>query len=154
VHIHTMSDIRTRSATRADGPALRDIFRRASLSNESDRERLLAEPDTLVWSDLAIEQGRTRVATVEELPIGFATYAPSGDAFELEDLFVDPAWTRRGAATKLLEDVVSIARSSGVRAITVTANPHALSFYQNAGFVPTGSTETRFGPALRMLLAL
>jgi GNAT superfamily N-acetyltransferase len=102
----------------------------------------------------AFVEGRTRVATLDQLLIGFVTYVPTGEAFELDDLFVDPAWTRRGAATKLLEDVASIGRSSGMRAITVTANPHALDFYRNAGFVPAGSTETRFGPAPRMRLDL
>jgi GNAT superfamily N-acetyltransferase len=148
-----MPDIRIRSATPADAPALRDIFRRASLSNEGDRASLLAEPDALEWSDAFVE-GRTRVATLDQVLIGFVTYVPTGEAFELDDLFVDPAWTRRGAATKLLEDVASIGRSSGMRAITVTANPHALDFYRNAGFVPAGSTETRFGPAPRMRLDL
>jgi GNAT superfamily N-acetyltransferase len=149
-----MSDIRIRSARPQDAPALRDIFGRASLSNEGDRAHLLAEPDTLEWSDAPIGEGRTRVATVEERLIGFATYVPADDAFELDDLFVDPAWTRRGAATRLLEDVASIGRSSGIRAITVTANPHALDFYRRAGFVPAGSTETKFGPAPRMRLDL
>jgi hypothetical protein len=41
-----------------------------------------------------------------------------------------------------------------VSRIEVTANPHAMAFYERAGFVPDGTAETRFGAAPRMRLDL
>jgi hypothetical protein len=40
----------------------------------------------------------------------------------------------------------------GTRRIEVTANPHALGFYEKAGFVVAHDVRTRFGPASRMHL--
>ena len=71
---------------------------------------------------------------------------------ELEDLFVDPDWMRRGIGRTLLADQVALAESQGIARIEVTANPHADAFYRSVGFVHVGETETQFGPAARMEL--
>jgi hypothetical protein len=49
-------------------------------------------------------------------------------------------------------DAVDRSRERGLTRIEVTANPHALAFYENVGFVLDGTTETRFGPGHRMHL--
>jgi len=141
-----------RDAVTGDMDVLRDVFRRSSLSNHGDRANLLAHPDALELSDLAVSEGRTRAAVADGGIVGFATWLCAGDAFELEDLFVDPEWMGQGAARALVQDLVAIARERGVRRIEVTANPHALAFYEKAGFVAGQEVETRFGPARRMHL--
>jgi ribosomal protein S18 acetylase RimI-like enzyme len=53
--------------------------------------------------------------------------------------------------------VASIAeavRARGAERLEVTANEHALGFYTAAGFVDCGVTETEFGVARRMVLAI
>ena len=64
---------------------------------------------------------------------------------ELEDLFTDPDWMRRGIATALVRDLAAT-----VPRIYLTANPHALAFYESVGFVEDGIAETSGGPAVRM----
>ena len=159
-----MSDRRTtafyiRPATRDDVDSLRHIYRRSSLSNESDRADLLAHPDALEWSASSVEEGRTFVAAerkeIDEREegsrvMGFATIFESSGFVELEDLFVDPEDMRRGIGTSLVHEVVTLARRRGFERIEVTANWHALAFYESAGFVVEGETETRFGTAPRM----
>jgi GNAT superfamily N-acetyltransferase len=145
-------DIHIRTAQVADLGALQEIFRRASLDNDGDREMLLANPDALALSSAAIDEQRTRAAVVNGDVVGFATLLRIGDAFELEDLFVDPEWMRRGIGLALVRDAAAIAMAKGVSRIEVTANPHALAFYKRAGFVPDGTAVTRFGPAPRMSL--
>jgi GNAT superfamily N-acetyltransferase len=86
---------------------------------------------------------RTRVATIEGRIVGFATLVGN----ELEDLFTDPDWMRRGIATALLRDA-----ATRVDRIDVTANMHAQAFYEAAGFVRDGLTQTSGGPAHRMHL--
>ena len=87
-----------RDAVAADVAVLRDVYRRASLSNEGDRTTLLANPDALEFPGLGGDGRRTRVATADGRIAGFATSVPAGDAVELDDLFVDPGWMRQGPA--------------------------------------------------------
>jgi GNAT superfamily N-acetyltransferase len=142
-----------RDAVPADVAALRQVYRRASLSNDGDRANLLANPDALAWGGLGGDDRRTRVAATTGGGIaGFVTSLPAGDALELDDLFVDPGWMRQGAARALVLDVVAHARNQGIRRIEVTANQHALVFYGKAGFIADHEVQTRFGPGIRMHL--
>jgi GNAT superfamily N-acetyltransferase len=139
-----------RAAAPADVAALRDVFRRSSLSNEGDRANLQAHPDALELSALAVTEGRTRAAVADDSIVGFATWLDAGDGFEIEDLFVDPAWMRHGIGRALVLDLIAIARGRGVRRVEVTANQHALAFYESVGFAVSHEVATRFGPAPRM----
>ena len=143
-----------RVAVAADLPALRRLFRRSSLSNQGDRELMLAHPELVGPSDAAVAEGRTRVAVAADGTIlGFSTWRRlESDALELEDLFVDPDWMRCGIGRRLLADVATLARRKGIARIEVTANPHAHAFYRSVGFVFVGDTETQFGLAVRMEL--
>ncbi len=151
-----------RDAVPGDEPFLQTVFRRSSLSNEGDRDTLLAHPDVLDFSGVAVAEQRTRVATdVEGRIVGFATIAtvlaPSTDSegvVELEDLFVDPDWMRRRIGRRLVLDVVERARRAGVARVEVTANHHALAFYEECGFAYHHDVQTRFGPAPRMVLTV
>lgn len=141
-----------RTAGLDDVAAVRDIYRRSSLSNEGDRAVLLAHPDALELDATAIRLGHTRVALDGSTIVGFATIVVHDATAELEDLFVDPDHMRQGIARLLIADAVARARSSGVGRIGVTANEHAHPFYSAVGFVPDGTAETRFGPAARFRL--
>jgi GNAT superfamily N-acetyltransferase len=142
-----------RDAVPDDVPFLRDLFRRSSLSNEGDRVSLLGHPDALEFPGVAIDEQRTRVATDGRGRIvGFSTVAASTGFLELEDLFVDPDRMRQGIGRRLVLDIVERARPAGVARLEVTANHHALAFYEDAGFVFHHDVETRFGPAPRMHL--
>jgi GNAT superfamily N-acetyltransferase len=141
-----------RAAVPGDMTALRDVFRRSSLSNDGDRANLLAYPDALELSDLAVTQGRTRAAVADDGIVGFATWLSAGDAMEVEDLFVDPERMRQGFGRALVLDLIAIARGRGVRRFEVTANQNALAFYEEVGFLVSHEVETRFGPAPRMHL--
>jgi GNAT superfamily N-acetyltransferase len=142
-----------RWAVPADLDAVREVFRRASLSNAGDRDTLLAHPEVLLWSGDSIAERRTRVAVEHDGAIaGFATVLLIDGALELEDLFVEPRRMRRGIARRLVEDMLDVARTLGVERMVVTANPHAMAFYVAVGFIPDGTAETTFGPAPRMRL--
>jgi GNAT superfamily N-acetyltransferase len=148
-----------RTAVPADLPVLQQVYRDASLSNVGDAALLLAHPDYLVFTGDGIAEGRTRVATsaVEDDDgiRGFATVAvdPYG-GLELEDLFVDPRWRRRGIARELVLDLVAAARRGGHQRLCVTGNPHALGFYRSVGFVEDGPADTELGRGTRLHLDL
>jgi GNAT superfamily N-acetyltransferase len=143
-----------RLGTPADLVALADIYRRASLSNPGDRDRLLAHPEHLVLEPDGLAEGRTHVAAENGVVVGFATWAETDDGMELEDLFVDPDWMRRGIATALVTRIVDVLRSRGADTLEVTASPDALAFYRAAGFVDIGVTQTTFGSAPQLQLKL
>jgi GNAT superfamily N-acetyltransferase len=139
-----------RDAVPGDLAALRDVYARSSLSNDGDRDNLLAHPDALGFPDRAVREGRTRAAVASGVIAGFATWLSAGDAIEIEDLFVDPDWMRQGIGRELVLDLISISRGRGANRVEVTANQHALAFYERNGFVVSHEVATRFGPAPRM----
>src|SRR5215467_9661383 len=138
----------------ADLSAASDVYRGASLSNAGDRDNLLAHPEYLVLGPEGLAGGRTYVAEEDGSLVGFATWIEAGGVFELEDLFVDPEWRRRGIAAALVGRIAQVLRARGVRRLEVTANPRAMGFYRAAGFVDCGVAGTVFGTAPRMALAI
>ncbi len=127
------------------------MFRRASLSNERDRGPLLEHPEWLVLPDDGVREGRTRVAVGDAgAVLGFATYLVAGGVAELEDLFVDPDWMRHGIGEALVLDVAARLDEQRVEVLEVTANPHAMAFYEHMGFTEHRIVDTQFYPAPRM----
>jgi GNAT superfamily N-acetyltransferase len=138
----------------ADLVAASGVYRSASLSNAGDRDNLLAHPQYLVLGPGGLAEGRTYVADEQGSLVGFATWIEADGIFELEDLFVDPHWRRRGIAMALVNRIAQVLRARGVQRLEVTANPHALGFYRAAGFIDCGVADTVFGAAPRMVLAI
>jgi ribosomal protein S18 acetylase RimI-like enzyme len=143
-----------RPGTSADLAAASRVYRRASLSNAGDRDNLFAHPEYLILGPAGLAEGRTHVAERDGSVVGFATWAETAGTIELEDLFVDPSYRRRGIATALLRRITEVVRARGAERLEVTANPHALGFYRAVGFADCGVAETVFGAAPRMVLAL
>jgi GNAT superfamily N-acetyltransferase len=143
-----------RLGTSADLDAASSVYRRASLSNEGDRPNLLAHPEYLILGPAGLAEGRTYVAEQDGTVVGFATWAEADGIIDLEDLFVDPDYRRRGLAAALVARIAGVLRARGVERLEVTANPHAMGFYRAAGFTDSGVAETEFGTAPRMVLML
>ena len=149
-----MDPIDVRAATAADEAAVGRVFRSASLSNDGDREVLLAHPEALDLDGGLLARGRTRVATSGDgAVVGFASTRPTETGvLELDDLFVDPGARRLGAARRLIGRIVEEAATEGIARIEVTANSHAMGFYEAVGFVAEAPADTEFGSGLRMHL--
>ena len=142
-----------RRAAAADFDALQQIYRRAALSNPGDRAGLLAHPEFLRLDDDLVGRGRTWVATTtdDDTVVGFAaTSRVNDDVLELDDLFVDPDWRRRGAARQLIERIMKEAVAERATSIEVTGNTHAMSFYRAVGFTSETRVATPLGTGTRM----
>ncbi|MGC5584954.1 GNAT family N-acetyltransferase [Ornithinimicrobium sp. W1679] len=141
-----------------DLPALQRVFRAAALSNAGDLPLLRAHPELLAFAGAGVAGGRTRVAMPaagDGRIVGFATVvADPLDGLELEDLFVDPAWHRRGIARALVLDAVATARKAGHRRLGVDGNPHALGFYRAVGFIEVEQLADGAGAGMRLMLDL
>jgi GNAT superfamily N-acetyltransferase len=149
-----MTVLTTRVATAADADALQDIYRAASLSNEGDRDELLAHPEYLILPADLPSSGRAVVAADDSYgPVAFASLRDTGDGVaELDDLFTHPDWRRKNAARLALNALIADARTRGVRRIEVTANTPAMGFYDAVGFRRVGTAETELRSAPRMVL--
>ena len=143
-----------RIGTSADLPAASSVYRRASLSNDGDRDNLLAHPEYLILGPDGLAEGRTHVAEEDGTVVGFATWSEASGVTDLEDLFVDPDYRRRGIATALVRRIAEVLRARGTERLEVTANPHAMEFYRSAGFTDFGVARTEFGDGARMVLTL
>ena len=144
--------VQIRDALVSEVETLEDVLRRASLMWEEYREDLLAHPEVIDVPLHDIEAGNVRVATGALPVLGFHSLRPghTQDVAELDGLFVDPEFWRRGIGRALVEDALDLARARGCRRIEVTANPRAVEFYEKLGFVHDSVVRTQFGQGLRM----
>jgi ribosomal protein S18 acetylase RimI-like enzyme len=131
--------------------ALESLRRRSSSVWDADRDRLPPR-DAVELPPDAIRERRVRVAVVPQARrVGFSVMLPiRGRVCELDGLFVDPEFARRGVGRLLVADVLERARSAEATRLDVIADPRAAGFYERVGFRPAGQVTTRLGPALRM----
>ena len=140
-----------RPAQPAERAALEALQLRSSLHHPLYREQLAAHPEVIELPAEQIAAGDVLVAEQDGALLGFAALLErSGDACELDGLFVEPEHMRRGVARRLVAETERLARERGATRIDVVANPQALAFYTAVGFIATGEAQTRFGPAPRM----
>jgi GNAT superfamily N-acetyltransferase len=147
--------VRIRHATAGEAERLEGLQRRSSDVWEAYREQLAAHPDAIELPETFINRGWVRVAvTDDDAPIGFSVVIPTDDlVHDLDGLFVEPASLRCGVGRALVEDAAARAAEAGARCLEVTAGP-AQGFYEKVGFQLVGTTQTRFGPAVRMRRSL
>ncbi|MGD0769373.1 MAG: GNAT family N-acetyltransferase [Tepidisphaeraceae bacterium] len=67
---------------------------------------------------------------------------PTGREAYVMNTYTDPAWRRRGIASRLLQLLIEYARQNNCGKISLHALPKGRSIYVNAGFVPI-ETEMR-----------
>lgn len=145
-----------RDARPDEALALAALQRRSADVWDEYRAQLAANPDAIEPPHRAIADGRVRVAAdASGRLLGFSVVLPIRDGrCELDDLFVEPEWMRRGVGRLLVADLTARAATLGASHVDVIANPNALAFYERLGFETTGQASTRFGEAPRMSLEL
>jgi ribosomal protein S18 acetylase RimI-like enzyme len=145
-----------RDARPDEALALAALQRRSADVWDEYRAQLAANPDAIEPPHRAIADGRVRVAAdASGRLLGFSVVLPIRDGrCELDDLFVEPEWMRRGVGRLLVADLTARAAAAGASHVDVIANPNALAFYERLGFETTGQASTRFGEAPRMSLEL
>lgn len=140
-----------RTATVAEQKTLEALQWRASLTNAGDRDALLANPDAINISLDQLASGRVFVAELRGVTVGFSAIEPREDGeTELDALFVEPTFRRRGIARLMVDHCGEVARKRNSAALHVTGNPHAMDFYLSYGFEELGTIQTRFGPGVLM----
>ena len=124
--------IRLRAARAEDVPRLREIAIAAKGHWGYDLERVRAWGAEIT---IGSEEGGKEilVAEIEGSIAGWASVEPRGEAWWLEDLWVDPARMGAGLGSRLFQDAVDRARSAGAARLEWEAEPNALGFYTRMG---------------------
>ena len=149
--IDMINAISIRLALPSEREVLEALQWRASLNNPNDREALLAHRDAISLPMEQIAAGQVYVAENGQQIVGFAALLPREErAMELDGLFVEPHFWRRGAGRLLVNHCCRVARKNGAAVLRVIGNPHAEAFYEACGFAVTGREKTRFGFGLLM----
>jgi GNAT superfamily N-acetyltransferase len=150
-----VSHIHIRPALTSEKEALEALQLRASLNNPGDREAMLAHPEAIELPFVQLAASCVFVAECDGDCAGFAVVLPRPDGqSELDGLFVDPPFWRRGIGRSLVEYSAAFARRKGASVLHVIGNPHAEDFYRACGFHFLQTVETPFGVGLRFSLAL
>ena len=120
------------------------------------RGTLEAWTDELRVSAADIASKPAYVGAIDGCLAGFYTLAPAERAWELDNLWVAPAFMHLGMGRSLLAHALEVAFRGGATSVTVDADPNAEAFYLSCGAVrcgevpaPIAGEPRRIRPQLR-----
>lgn len=123
-----------RAARRGEAASLTALCVRSKAHWGYDTGFMRLSAAALEVDEADIAAGRVLVAgDAADRPLGMATVLGTGDAVDLDALFVDPPAIGSGAGRKLFEAACTLARGLGAARMTILADPHAAPFYERMG---------------------
>jgi predicted GNAT family N-acyltransferase len=129
----------------AAGTALAEIRRRVFIEEQS-------VPEALEWDGLDENAVHVLASDNANRPIGCARLLPQG---KIGRMAVLPEWRGRGVGWTMLETLIALARTQGLSEISLSAQTHAIPFYERAGFQVCSEIYDDAGiPHRDMVLAL
>ena len=99
----------------------------------------------------ALEKLALFVAEVSGRTIAWASVEPQGDVAWLADLWVEPAWIRKGVGRWLFRQAAEHARTVGARVLEWEAEPNALGFYEKMGGRYVRDSTSEWGRTLSVM---
>ena len=98
-----------------------------------DSRYIVAEIDSrIVGSAVAMRRRTVSERYLKSLPTGY-----------IANVYVDPAFRRRGAARSLTAAAIDWLRSIGCEVVRLQASQYGRPLYESMGFEPTGEMELR-----------
>ena len=129
----------------AAGTALAEIRRRVFIEEQS-------VPEALEWDGLDENAVHVLASDNANRPIGCARLLPQG---KIGRMAVLPEWRGRGVGRTMLETLIALARTQGLPEVSLSAQTHAIPFYEQAGFQSCSEIYDDAGiPHRDMVLAL
>lgn len=104
--------------------ALGEIRRRVFIDEQS-------VPEALEWDGLDEDAVHVLASDGANQPIGCARLLPHG---KIGRMAVLPEWRGHGVGRTMLEKLIALARAQGLSEISLSAQAHAIPFYEQAGF--------------------
>ena len=108
----------------AAGTALAEIRRRVFIEEQS-------VPEALEWDGLDENAVHVLASDNANRPIGCARLLPQG---KIGRMAVLPEWRGSGVGRTMLETLVALARAQRLSEVRLSAQTHAIPFYEQAGF--------------------
>jgi putative acetyltransferase len=133
-----MSAIALRPFLPSDARRCIEIFRTSieELASEDydddQREAWSARADDPAAFAERLSESLTLIASLDGASVGFASLKGLAD---LDMLYVDPAFARRGVGTALIDALVRIAQARGVEKLSADASDSARPLFERNGFV-------------------
>jgi predicted GNAT family N-acyltransferase len=106
------------------GAALAEIRRRVFIEEQS-------VPEALEWDGLDENAVHVLASDDANRPIGCARLLPQG---KIGRMAVLPEWRGSGVGRTMLETLIALARARGLPEVSLSAQTHAIPFYEQAGF--------------------
>jgi putative acetyltransferase len=100
--------------------------------DEDQREAWSARADDPAAFAERLSESLTLIASLDGASVGFASLKGLAD---LDMLYVDPAFARRGVGTALIDALVRIAQARGVEKLSADASDSARPLFERNGFV-------------------
>jgi GNAT superfamily N-acetyltransferase len=146
--------VELRAPTTAELPALREIERRAGRVFADVGLALVAddEPPPIEALSVHVAAGTIWVAVVDGRPVAYATASEVDREGHLDQVSVDPDYSRRGLGRQLIELVCAWAAAKGLPAVTLTTYrdvPWNGPLYRRYGFDMLDDDE--LGPELQAI---
>ena len=122
----------------ADAPVLREIFRdsiedlTADDYTEAQQEAWASAADDLGVFKAKLSAQLTLVATLEGLPVGFASLEGKD---KIDMLYVHPAATGQGVGAMLVDALEKLAGARGTAKLPVDASDSARGFFEKRGYI-------------------
>jgi GNAT superfamily N-acetyltransferase len=137
--------MRTRQATTADTPFLRDLHHRAYhdvVLRQFGRWDLAEQGD---WFDKSLREADFSVIEESGSPIGAFGTRIEADHVQLVELQVLPEWQNKGFGARVLslQQEAALQRQLPIR-LRVLLENRALALYVRHGFIVTGQTDTHY----------
>ena len=139
----TMIQIKRVSWTEAE-PALAQIRRKVFIEEQQ-------VPEELEW-DGEDAQAIQLLAYSADIPVGTVRMLTDG---HLGRMAVLKEYRHRGIGRLLMQEMLALARQQGLPRVVLSAQTHAIAFYQRFGFIAEGDTFLDAGiPHRQMALSL
>lgn len=130
---------------RGAGAALAEIRRRVFIEEQAVLE-------ALEWDGLDEVAVHVLARDDANRPIGCARLLPGG---KIGRMAVLPGWRGQGVGQSMLRALIELARKQGLAEISLSAQTHAIAFYEQAGFRVCSAIYDDAGiPHRDMVLAL
>jgi N-acetylglutamate synthase-like GNAT family acetyltransferase len=146
--------IKVRQAVPADTLQLNTVMRHASLAIETGEvlQRLRNEPELLQVDGTLIDSGQVVLAEADGVVVGLASFVIIEGAYaELDGMFVDPSYWRRGIGKIIFEAVERELTARQATGIRVVSSASAVDFYKSVGFSIVGEESTSLGPTVPVM---
>ena len=133
-----MSAISLRPYLPADASLCAEIFRASIELSASDdysdeqRDAWAARADDTVAFGARLAGSLTLVALIDGEPVGFASLRSEG---EIDMLYVDPRFGRRGVGAALIDALSRLASARGAERLTSEASDTARALFERQGFI-------------------